>query len=93
MRPELGGTTVAIIRSSVVLPALFGPSRQKTPGPVCKVTPATAWARPNRLVTSLISTFMTSFLEYGGSAIGRVGLFEVDAAWAGHAAQQREASR
>ncbi len=51
--------TVAIIRSSDVLPAPFGPSSPKTPGPVSRLTPATAWCRPNWRVTSFISTFMT----------------------------------
>ena len=54
---------MAIIRSSVVLPAPFGPSSPNTPGPVSSVTPATAWVRPNRLVTSPISTFMTFLPE------------------------------
>ena len=58
--------TVAIIRSSVVLPAPFGPSSPNTPGPVCRLTPATAWVRPNRLVSSVISTFMM-FLSGSGS--------------------------
>ena len=63
--PELGGSTVAIIRSSEVFPAPFGPSRPNTPGPACRSTPATAWVRPNRRVSSVISTFMR-FLSGSG---------------------------
>ena len=63
--PELGGITVAIIRSSVVLPAPFGPSSPNTPAPASRLTPATARVRPNRRVRSLISTFMTFLSGYG----------------------------
>ena len=57
---------MAIIRSSEVLPAPFGPSSPNTPAPASRVTPATAWVRPNRRVRSVISTFMT-FLSESGS--------------------------
>ena len=49
---------VAIIRSSDVLPAPFGPSSPNTPGPVCRSTPATASVRPNRRVKPVISMFI-----------------------------------
>ncbi len=55
--PADGWITVAIVRSSVVLPAPLGPSSPKTPGPACRLTPATAVVRPNRLVRSVISMF------------------------------------
>jgi len=45
-RPDDGGRTVASMRSSEVLPAPFGPSRPRTPGPACNVTPLTAGWRP-----------------------------------------------
>ena len=62
---------VQVMRSSVVLPAPFGPSRPNTPGPACRLTPATAWLRPNRLVRSMISTFITGFLSGSASRRGR----------------------
>jgi hypothetical protein len=40
--PSAGGITVAIMRSSVVLPAPFGPRSPNTPGPACGFTPSTA---------------------------------------------------
>ena len=56
---------MAIIRSSVVLPAPFGPSSPNTPAPASRLTPSTARVRPNRRVRSLISTFMTFLSGYG----------------------------
>src|SRR5579875_3628287 len=58
--------TVAIIRSSEVLPAPFGPSRPNTPGPTSRLTPATAWLRPKRRVRSVISIFMVPSWNPGG---------------------------
>jgi signal transduction histidine kinase len=55
MLPEDGGIAVAIIRSSEVLPAPFGPSRPNTPGPSCRSTPATAVTEPKRRVRPVIS--------------------------------------
>src|ERR1700735_1473451 len=46
------------MRSKVVLPAPFGPSRPNTPGPARRSTPATAVADPKRRVRPLISTFI-----------------------------------
>ena len=56
--PEVGGTTVAIIRSKVVLPAPFGPRSPITPGPARSSTSLTATVRPKRRVSSLSSMFI-----------------------------------
>ena len=63
--PEVGGTAVAIIRSSEVLPAPFGPSRPNTPGPARRSTPATAVTEPKRRVRPVISTFIALLLVRG----------------------------
>ena len=68
--PEVGGSTVAIIRSSDVLPAPFGPSSPNTPGPASRFTPATARVRPNFRVSSVSSTFML-VLSVSGLPAGR----------------------
>ena len=46
-RAPLGPMIVASVRSRVVLPAPFGPSSPKTPGPTARSTPARASVRPN----------------------------------------------
>jgi len=44
------------IRTSVVLPAPFGPSKPSTrPAWVCRLTPTSAWTGPNALLTSSTS--------------------------------------
>src|SRR5204863_6956164 len=51
-RPVSGSSSVARIRTSVVLPAPFGPSRPKTmPSGTSRSTPARAVVDPNRLTT------------------------------------------
>ena len=53
MRPALGSSRPATIRSVVVLPQPEGPSRAKNdPDGIVKVRSSTALKLPNRLVTS-----------------------------------------
>src|SRR5215831_5747422 len=55
--PPLGGSSPAIIRSSVVLPHPDGPSRTRnSPSRVTRSTPSTARTSPNTLRTARVST-------------------------------------
>ena len=54
--PESGRSNVVTIRTSVVLPAPFGPSKPSTrPAWACMLTLASAWTGPNALLTSSTS--------------------------------------
>src|SRR5579862_1719046 len=71
--PDDGGRTVPIMRRSEVLPAPFGPSRPKTPGPASRLTPSTALFLPNDRVTFVSSIFIGPSLRAGGVADGDRG--------------------
>src|SRR5258708_7059824 len=62
MSPDDGGSTVASMRSSEVLPAPLGPSRPSTPEPADRLRPSTALFAPNDRVTLVSSMFTVPFL-------------------------------
>src|SRR3954447_4411252 len=55
-RPLVGRSSVARMRSRVVFPAPFGPSRPNMPCPRCRSMPRNASCAPYRFVTRSITT-------------------------------------
>ena len=64
--PDVGGSSVTIMRISVDLPAPFGPSRPKiSPGATENEMPSTAVKSPNRLTMFRTSTAAVRLVASG----------------------------